>query len=155
MIVSAFFTENGLPKTGLSATLRIRDLSDDSLVVTDAAMSEVGDGFYKYDFSSYDSSKEYAIRCDGSATLADHERYTYGGNDTQTSLPSSDISSIASSVWAATDAGSVSYEDAMLIMRRMIENKVLKSGDIITIYEEDESTPWRQYNLGGGGRVEV
>jgi len=33
--------------------------------------------------------------------------------------------------------------------------KVTKSGDIITIYESDESTPWRQYDLTGGGRVEV
>jgi len=33
--------------------------------------------------------------------------------------------------------------------------KVTKSGDVITIYEADGVTPWRQYNLSGGGRVQV
>ena len=33
--------------------------------------------------------------------------------------------------------------------------KVTKSGDVITIYESDDATPWRQYNLASGGRVEV
>ena len=33
--------------------------------------------------------------------------------------------------------------------------KVTKSGDIITIYESNGSTIWRQYNLANGGRVQV
>lgn len=32
-------------------------------------------------------------------------------------------------------------------------NKVTKSGDIITIYEENGTTVWRRYNLANGGRV--
>lgn len=80
--ISAFFTDAGTPKTGLSATIRIRKLSDNSLVVTDAAMTEVGDGFYSYDFTTYDIEEEYTIRCDGSATLTNNlDRYTYAGNE--------------------------------------------------------------------------
>jgi len=34
-------------------------------------------------------------------------------------------------------------------------NKVTKSGDVITIYETDGVSVWRQYDLASGGRVEV
>lgn len=81
MKILAFFTSSGVPQTGLSATIRIRDLSDDSLVVTDDAMSESGDGNYKYEFAGYDADKEYAIRCDGGATLSNFDRYKYAGNE--------------------------------------------------------------------------
>jgi len=80
LYITACFSNNGTPATGLSPTIRIRDLSDNSLVVTDAAMSEVGDGYYKYNFSGYDKDKDYAIRCDGGATLSGYDRYTYGSN---------------------------------------------------------------------------
>lgn len=81
MNVLAFFTHNGIPKTGLVPTVRIRDVSNDILVVTDSTSSEIGDGWYKYDFTDYDRSKEYAIRFDGGPTLTNQERYTYGTND--------------------------------------------------------------------------
>ena len=81
MNIVAYFTDGGTPKIGLSPTIRIRDVSDSSLVITDAAMSEMGDGFYKYDFATYDSSVEYSIRCDGGATLKDDDRYTVAGNE--------------------------------------------------------------------------
>jgi len=103
--ITTFFTDSGVPKTGLSATIRIRDLSTSSLVITDAAMTEVGDGFYSYDFTSYDEDADYSIRCDGSATLTNNvERYTYAGNE-----------SYVDDIWDAqvTDhqvAGSMGYE---------------------------------------------
>ena len=81
MITIAFFTNNGVPATGLSPTIRIRDVSDNSLLVTDAAMTEIGDGWYKYDFTTYDKDIDYAIRCDGGVILPDAERYTYAGNE--------------------------------------------------------------------------
>lgn len=81
MYVTVPFTNLGVPETGLSATIRIRDLSDNSLLVTDAAMAEVGDGWYKYNFTTYDANKDYAIRCDGSATLGNQDRYCFAGNE--------------------------------------------------------------------------
>jgi len=79
--VLAFFTDTGVPKTGLTPTVRIRDISDNTLIITDSTSSEVGDGWYKYDFVAYDSTKEYAIRFDGGPTLSDTDRYTSGTND--------------------------------------------------------------------------
>jgi hypothetical protein len=79
--ILAFFTDTGVPKTGLIPIVRIRDISDNTLIITDSTSSEVGDGWYKYDFIQYDSTKEYAIRFDGGPTLSNTDRYTSGSND--------------------------------------------------------------------------
>ena len=81
MYLTAFFTNVGVPSTGLNPTIRIRRISDGTLLVTDAVMTEVGDGWYRYWFAAYDEDVNYAIRCDGGATLPAMERYTYGGNE--------------------------------------------------------------------------
>jgi len=75
MNISAYFSNSGTPATGLSPVINIRDISDGSLVVTAAAMTEVNDGFYKYAFAGYDSSKDYVILCDGGVALAAADRY--------------------------------------------------------------------------------
>ena len=41
------------------------------------------------------------------------------------------------------------------IVKKMTSNKVVAAGDVITIYEDDGSTVWKQFNLADGGRVEV
>jgi len=38
---------------------------------------------------------------------------------------------------------------------KLTGNRVTKSGDTITIYEDDGTTIWRQYDLTNGGRVEL
>jgi len=42
-----------------------------------------------------------------------------------------------------------------IIIKKMIYNKVTKHDDIITIYENDGTTVWKQFNLADGGRVEI
>ena len=81
MYIKADFSKDGTPQTGLTPTIRIRTISDNVLVVTDAAMSEIGDGSYKYDFVAYEGTLKYAVRCDGGVTLSDSERYSFGSND--------------------------------------------------------------------------
>lgn len=75
MIITAYFSDAGVPKTGLSPTINIRRVDTAALVVTAGAMSEVGDGFYKYDFSGYDPALEYSILCDGTSSLEGYDRY--------------------------------------------------------------------------------
>jgi hypothetical protein len=121
MKILAFFTSNGIPAMGLVPIIRIRNLLDNSLVVTDAIMAEVGDGHYQYNFTSYNKDIDYAIRCDGGISLSGMERYTYAGNEnyiddisetiTETTSGSNttintkldniitDISQVASDVW--------------------------------------------------------
>jgi len=81
MNVITFFTSNGNPATGLSPTIRIRKVSDNSLVVTDDSMTEVGDGFYKYEFTQYSGSVDYVMRTDGGGSLSASDRYQFAGNE--------------------------------------------------------------------------
>lgn len=78
MKIKAYFESSGVYATGLSPTLNIRDIADGSLAVEGLDMTEVGDGFYVYDFPAYDYSVIYAILCDGTSTLADDDRYVEG-----------------------------------------------------------------------------
>ena len=80
--ILVYFEDKGAPASSLSATIRIRDLSDHSLVVNSATMTEVGDGFYEYTFTAYDNTKEYTFRADGSSSLGNLDRYAPGANDT-------------------------------------------------------------------------
>jgi hypothetical protein len=112
MYVLAFFTHNGIPETGLIPTVRIRDISDDSLVITDSTASEVGDGWYKYDFTSYDGTKEYAITFDGGSSLIDSERYTYGSND-------SFVEDIVDEVWKGKPSEHLDPDSFSMLLQRI------------------------------------
>jgi len=80
MLIIAFFTDKGVPKTGLTPTIDIWK-ADGTQVVTAASMTEIGGGFYKYDFTGYNGAEQYCIRADGGATLVGNERYVYGSNE--------------------------------------------------------------------------
>lgn len=78
MNITVYFEDSGVPATGLAPTLNIRDISDGSLAIDGLNMTEVGDGFYMYDFETYDSSITYTILCDAGASLSDADRYVRG-----------------------------------------------------------------------------
>lgn len=81
MLVSVAFTSSGLPAIGLTPTVKIWDIGNSVAVLPPTAMTEVGDGIYKYDFTSYDSSKKYIFVFDGGITLLPGERFHYASND--------------------------------------------------------------------------
>ena len=93
MKIKADFTNSGAPALGLSPTIRIREIPN-VLVVTDEAMTELGDGSYFYDYTDYNVKKDYSIRCDGGVSLSDTERYKFAGNENY-------YDDVASSVWSA------------------------------------------------------
>jgi hypothetical protein len=43
----------------------------------------------------------------------------------------------------------------MDIVNKLTGNKVTRSGNVITIYDDDDVTPWREYDLTNGQRVEI
>jgi len=101
--VNSLFTNNGVPQTGLTPTVRIWEVNGavQTLIVgspsgsgqnVDGAMSEIidsgspaiGDGFYTFlftDLIGYDPTKKYLIRTDGGAILPSTERYQTGSID--------------------------------------------------------------------------
>lgn len=81
--VLGYFSRLGTPQTGLTPTIRIRRVDTGVLVVTDAAMIEIGDGFYRYSFGTpqgFDGAQDYAIRMDGGSVLGS-ERYVVASNE--------------------------------------------------------------------------
>lgn len=65
--------------------IRIRRLDTDALVVTDDAMTEVGDGIFKYEYVTAVNSIEYAARADGDPAVTGQAtvRYVSGSGDTK------------------------------------------------------------------------
>ena len=106
--IVAFFTNVGVPATGLSPTIRIRELAGDTLVITDAAMVEVGEGMYRYNFTAYDTTVNYAIRCDGTATLPNAERYVFAANEDYDN-------DVAETVWTRILEGTLTAEQIQRI----------------------------------------
>jgi len=78
MTITAYFSEAGVPKTGLSPTVDLYDVSDNSLDIDNGALTEIAVGFYKYTFAGHDPTKDYVFLVDGTVTLADTERYAAG-----------------------------------------------------------------------------
>lgn len=82
MWILASFTDSGVPASGISPlpTIRIRNVDTTAIVVTDAFMTETGDGFYAYDFAAQDVAEDYSFRCDAGNSLSTSDRYTFGSS---------------------------------------------------------------------------
>ena len=136
MLISAQFSENNMPKDGLSPIVRVRDFSDGSIVVNNATMSGTGDGFYVYGFSAYNSSKNYSVLCD-SVTLSGTERYTYGTSDDYDLV--TQIESTVNDI------------DVRAILIEKIQRNKLKlsdgSSDNWVLYDNDNVTPLLTFSV--------
>lgn len=73
------FSHDGVPATALSPIVKIYDINTSVPLVDWELASELGDGFYKYDFDEYTENGDYAILCD-SVTLSGSERYVYASS---------------------------------------------------------------------------
>lgn len=82
MYIVSFFTNNGVPAIGLDIpTIDIIEVPSGTIIVNGSNMTELSNGFYFYNFTSYDYTKDYAILCDGTNVLVDSERYVVAGNE--------------------------------------------------------------------------
>lgn len=63
--------------------MTIYNLDAGTTVVSAQAMTEVANGIYKYSFTTYDPTVNYAVYVDGTSTLADNDRYQYGDNSNE------------------------------------------------------------------------
>jgi len=123
IIISSFFTKNGIPQSGLTPTIRIWEVSGGShdLLVgspngstqsVDGNMIEVADigsdGFYKFEFTEalgFDKNKTFVARSNGGTSLSFGERFQVVGMNPSEAL---DVAGISSAVW---DAQTVDYND--------------------------------------------
>lgn len=79
MNMVVFFSAYGVPATGLSPIISGQTI-DGTLVVAGEAMTEVGLGFYKYDFVGYDYLEDYTFLA-YAPTLNTGEQYVALSND--------------------------------------------------------------------------
>lgn len=81
MNIISYFSENGVPKTGLTPEITVTKL-DGTITVNAQTMTEVSNGFYKYNYSTYDEDEDYLISVDGGSSLNDRDRYLANTNET-------------------------------------------------------------------------
>jgi len=172
-IINAFFSNQGIPSTGLVPILRIWQITPISniLIINSDPMLEIGDGFYKYEFLAFDPLHSYLFRADGGNALMDHDRYTIGSTDTN-----SNPSTISNAIWdeprsehlipgttgevlsvihsnveqlrlSVIDAISLANLLVKFQANRTVIDKVAKT---LTVYDNDKSTPIHTFNLIDG-----
>jgi hypothetical protein len=83
MLIISFFTSKGVPRTGLTPKINIVDANSDILIINSADMAALASmpHCYYYDFSTYNSSKNYSITVDGGAVLSNIDRYQFATNE--------------------------------------------------------------------------
>jgi PKD repeat protein len=108
MIISSFFTSNGLPTTGLTPTIKVwkLDVASNTLIVNNDSVEEVGDGFYKYNFTAYDDTKNYTAIVDAGIGMTSWGRYSVAAlpsaTDALFTIDNTNIQQIVDGVWDAT-----------------------------------------------------
>lgn len=137
MWILSFFTQYGIPAIGLTPLIKIIDVETSYYIANNEPMVEVGDGFYRYEFDEYDSSRDYAIICD-SVTLSGSDRYTYASSGEYNEV----LDSIESTV------GAIDLRTTLL--RKIQTNKlVLQDGTMNNwiLYQDDNITPLLTFSV--------
>ena len=76
MIFPAYFHHQGTPRTGLAPQITVYNLTEGTNPVAGVAMTEVGLGWYKYEYAG-DETDHYVFTVD-SVLLSGLERYASG-----------------------------------------------------------------------------
>lgn len=169
-ILTAHFTVNGVPRTGLTPSVSVymlgtSDPLNNAVVETGAAV-EVGGGWYRYDFVGYDRRQNYVFTFDGGPTLTAYERYKHGGNESY-------VDDIAPAVWdeptiahtdtntaglvlsqIKADTAAISLNDATLasmlstvLKYQRNRTRIDLTAAQLVIYDDDGATPLTTFNL--------
>lgn len=75
--IVAYFESSGSPSLHLLPLIRIRYV-ENGLIIVEDYMEEVGNGFYRFEFTTYDITKDYTILVDGGSLLASSDRFLEG-----------------------------------------------------------------------------
>jgi hypothetical protein len=170
-ILTVHFTNNGSPVTGLSPTVDIYELdpvtpTTNTLVVNNGAAIEIGAGWYRYQFTTYDTSKNYVFTFDGGAGLSAYERYKVGGNETyaeevsdgvwdeqaNTHVQTGSTGLILQQTKADTASIVVSEVTIVTLLNLLLKyqrnrTKIDLINSQLIIYDDDGTTPLTVFNL--------
>lgn len=124
LIISSYFSKNGLPALGLSPTIRIWEVNEvsETLMISNELMSELSDGFYKYifkDIDGYDESSNYVIRSfSEDNTMNNSERYSIASSG-ESNISQSTIDKIVDSTWDETATDHISSGTTGLLLNQI------------------------------------
>ncbi len=132
MNITVYFSNSSVGETGLSPTIKIVR-SDNTVIVASGSLSELSNaaGWYVYDFSSFDSLKDYVVIADAGTDTID-DRY-----------PTTSIGSthIAGAVWEKILENNRSIENILKLMSSALLGTVSGAGTTsITFKGIDDST---------------
>lgn len=147
MYLSAFFTNLGVPAESLSPTITVIDCSDNSIVIDAQVMTEVGVGWYKYNFTTHDQSKEYEVTCYES-TLPTVEKYVVFTLDAAADVPT--VGEIADAVFDEVMSGhnapgTAGY--ALEMIRKIEMGRWKLTNNTMTFYDDNGTTPILSFNI--------
>jgi len=128
--IVAYFESAGRPSTGLDPLIRIR-LVDTGDIVAEDIMEEVGSGFYRFDFYTYDPTKDYTFLADA-VRLSTKDRFLEGTNG--------EYGKITDNISLMSD----SIDCRVLLMKKLFTNRLeLAEGttDNWILYDDDNVTP--------------
>jgi len=140
--ILGFWTKLGVPQVGLTPTIRVRRVDTAALIVTDAAMVEIGDGFYRYNFDSgagFDGSLDYAIRMDGGSVLGS-ARYLAASNEAILPETTVDVGVDLEQLWRTLLARFVGQADVAEVAGEKI----------VTYLQQDDATTQHQTTTNVG-----
>lgn len=131
------FTSGGLPAAGLTPVISIRNVDTLALVVNTASMSEVGDGWYKYNFTTYTASVDYAMTIDARTDAVD-ARYSFAGNE-----------NFAEDIWSTPQATHMS--ESVSFTRQIEGGSWIIQGSQMIFYDSGSGAEIARFNLQDSG----
>ena len=129
MNITAYFSEDGIAKTGLTPTITIVKVSDNSVVINAQLMTELtsASGWYKYNFSTIDSGTDYIFTADAGTGSVDDRYPTSAGKQDE-------------SVWETSIESTYTAQDILKVIASVLGGKVSVSGSNFTFRSIDDTS---------------
>jgi hypothetical protein len=130
-------------------------------------MAEVGDGFYKYEFTTYDPYAEYAFRADGGVSLSDDRRYIEGATECADpeevwAVQETDATAVPGSIGESlidnettiiANQATITSLLTTLLKYETNRTRIDTAAKTLTIYDNDGTTPIKVFDLKDSGGV--
>lgn len=126
--------------SGDTVTIDVYKLSDDSKIVDGASCSEIAStGIFKYNFNQTSTEKEEYLWIMSNGSTSQEGKIVFDGY----------IDTLLNEINTLLNEANTLLNEISDILKATTYT-ITKKGNIITIYEEDNSTIWKQYNLSNG-----
>lgn len=165
-IITVFYGVTGIFPTIDIYELNSTNSSINNLIINAGSLTEIGGGWYRYDFTTYSPTINYVYTIDGGSSLTVDVRYKVGGNESY-------VEDISSEVWnedatnhlisgstgftllqVKADTTSISINQVTLttLINTMLKyernrTKIDVVNNTLTVFDDDGSTPLTVFNL--------